>query len=55
VFGFWILQIPLAYLLAKPLALGPTGVFLAIPIAETAMAIAAYILFRRGRWKTIKV
>lgn len=55
VFGFWVLQVPLAYVLAKTFALGPTGVFFAIPLAETAMTIAAYVLFRRGRWKTIKV
>jgi Na+-driven multidrug efflux pump len=55
VFGFWVFQIPLAYLLAKSLALGPTGVFIAIPLAETAMTIAAYVLFKRGRWKTVQV
>ena len=54
-FGFWIFQIPLAYLLAKYFELGPTGVFVAIPVAETAMAITAYILFRRGKWKTVSV
>ena len=54
-FGFWFFQIPLAYLLAKKFGLGPTGVFIAIPTAETAIAIAAYILFRKGNWKNKKV
>jgi len=54
-FGFWLFQIPLAFLLAKHFDLGPTGVFIAIPIAETAIAIAGYILFKKGYWKTIKV
>ncbi|HTS44936.1 MAG TPA: MATE family efflux transporter [Puia sp.] len=54
-FGFWLFQIPLAYLLARFFDLGPTGVFVAIPVSETAISIAAYILFRRGRWKTIAV
>ncbi|HZF65475.1 MAG TPA: MATE family efflux transporter [Chitinophagaceae bacterium] len=54
-FGFWLMQIPLAYLLAKQFNLGPTGVFISIPVSETAIAIAAYILFKRGRWKTVKV
>lgn len=54
-FGFWLFQVPLAYLLAKYYGLGPTGVFIAIPVAETAITIAAYLLFRRGRWKTAKV
>jgi putative MATE family efflux protein len=54
-FGFWMLQIPLAYLLAKVLKMGPTGVFIAIPVAETAITIAGIILFKRGRWKRIQV
>ena len=54
-FGFWLFQIPMAYLLAKQFYLGPTGVFLAIPIAETCMSIASFILFKKGRWKKIAV
>lgn len=54
-FGFWLFQIPLAYLLAKYFELGPTGVFIAIPVAEIGIAIAGFILFKRGRWKTINV
>lgn len=54
-FGFWLLQIPMAYFLAKHLEWGPTGVFWAIPVAEAAMTIAAIILFKRGRWKSIQV
>jgi putative MATE family efflux protein len=54
-FGFWTIQIPLAYLLAKYYDFGPTGVFIAIPAAETLMTIAAVILFRKGRWKKINI
>lgn len=54
-FGFWAFQIPLAYLLAKVFAFGPTGVFIAIPVSETAIAIAAFILFKKGKWKTVVV
>ncbi len=54
-FGFWFLQIPLAYLLAKTFALGPTGVFIAIPLAETAVTVAGVVFFRRGKWKRTKV
>jgi len=54
-FGFWFLQIPLAYFLAKTMEMGPTGVFIAIPVAETAITIAGVVLFKRGRWKTIQV
>ena len=54
-FGFWFFQIPLAYLLAIVLGMGPLGVFIAIPVAETAITIAAYILFKKGKWKLKKV
>jgi len=54
-FGFWMFQIPLAFVLAKHFEMGPTGVFIAIPVAETGIALAGYILFKKGRWKTIKV
>ena len=54
-FAYWFLQIPLAYLLAKTLHMGPTGVFIAIPVAETSTAIAAFIVFRKGKWKHKKI
>jgi len=54
-FGFWLFQIPLAFLLAKTFDMGPTGVFIAIPAAETSICIAMYILFRKGKWKSKKV
>lgn len=54
-FGFWLFQIPLAYLLSKYYKMGPTGVFIAIPIAETAITLASIVLYKRGKWKRIKV
>ena len=54
-FCFWFFQIPLAYLLADYFNFGPTGVFIAIPVAETAITFAAYALFKKGKWKTVKV
>ena len=54
-FGFWFFQIPLAFILSKALGMGPTGVFIAIPVAETAITIAAYILFKQGKWKLKEV
>lgn len=54
-FGFWLFQIPLAYVLSKHFNMGPVGVFLAIPIAEASMTVASIILFKKGRWKTTKV
>ena len=54
-FGFWILQIPLAWYLSKNISLGPVGIFIAIPIAESLMTLASFILFRRGKGKKVKV
>ncbi|TAG13198.1 MAG: MATE family efflux transporter [Sphingobacteriia bacterium] len=54
-FWFWIFQIPLAYFLSKYLAIGTTGVFLAIVITETGISVTSMILFRKGKWKTVKV
>ena len=55
VWFFWLLELPLAWLLAFALAWGPAGVFASIPIAETCFALAALVLFRRGRWQNVKV
>ena len=54
-FGFWAFQVPFAYILHKYTPLGITGIFLAVPVAETLMSIAVFILFKRGKWKTVKV
>jgi putative MATE family efflux protein len=50
-FCYWLFQLPLAYLLAHSTGLGSTGVFMAITIAEAALAIVGIMVFRRGRWK----
>jgi len=34
---------------------GPTGAFISIPLAETAIAVAAWIIFKKGRWKKVVV
>jgi putative MATE family efflux protein len=54
-FGFWFFQIPLAFVLTKWAGMGTTGSFVSIPVAETAIAIAAFVLFKRGKWKTVVV
>jgi putative MATE family efflux protein len=53
--GFWLFQIPLAWVMAKTVGMGPEGVFWAVPIAETFIAIATFWMFKRGRWKMVKV
>jgi putative MATE family efflux protein len=55
IFGNWLFEIPVAYLLAFRTSLGPRGVFAAVPIAETAITIVAVTLFRQGRWKLKKI
>lgn len=54
-FGFWIFQIPMAYALANWFGAGTTGVFSAIPIAESLMAVVSILVFRKGKWKTMKI
>ena len=52
---FWLLEIPLAYLLAIHSPLKEIGVIISITISESFAGIAAIILFRRGKWKEKKV
>ena len=53
--GFWILAVPLAQFLARPLGLGPSCVFWSIAAAFSTTAVAAALVFRRGRWKLKRV
>lgn len=50
-FGFWILELPLAWILSQWAGLGSEGAFLAVVLAESSMAGAGILLFRRGRWQ----
>jgi putative MATE family efflux protein len=50
-FVFWVWELPLAYVLAIVFGLGPRGVFLAITIAFSTLAIVSALFFRRGKWK----
>jgi putative MATE family efflux protein len=54
-FCFWLLEIPLAYLLAIKLGAKQPGVYWSIVIAESAAGLVAILLFRRGTWKKMKV
>ncbi len=54
-FGFWVLELPLAWVLAVNLHMRAEGAFLAIVIAECSMAVAGIVLFRQGRWKKQKI
>jgi len=50
-FCYWLLQIPLAFFLAGSTTLETKGVFLAITVAESLIAVVGIVVFRRGRWK----
>ena len=52
---FWMIQIPVAYVLAMVLNFGPVGVFAAVPIAESILALLGIWRFRIGGWKLIQV
>ncbi len=51
---FWALEVPLAYVLAVPLGLGPVGVFASVAISESILAVLCAIIFQRGKWKLVK-
>jgi putative MATE family efflux protein len=50
-FCYWLLEIPLAYLLSVTLQLGPGGVFWSVAVAEAILAVTGIWVFRQGRWK----
>ena len=52
---FWLLEVPLAWGLSRLPALGTNGVFAAIAIAFSTLALSSSLIFRRGRWKARKV
>jgi putative MATE family efflux protein len=54
-FGFIAFEIPLAYALAIPLDMHSNGVYWAITVSESAIAVAMVLLFRRGGWKAKKI
>jgi Na+-driven multidrug efflux pump len=54
-FCFWLLEIPLAYVLALDLDVGTKGVYWSVVIAESLAGLVGIVLFRRGGWKRIQV
>jgi Na+-driven multidrug efflux pump len=53
--GFWLIQIPLAWLLALYFEMGPLGVFIAIPASEGLITCIYMWFFRLGKWKLQEV
>lgn len=54
-FSFWLFEIPLAWFMAIVLNMGLEGASFAIVIAESFLALIAFLLFRRGKWKLREV
>ena len=48
---FWAWQIPLAWLLAIKMGMGPQGVYIAMTVAFSTLAVVSGIIFRKGWWK----
>jgi len=53
--GYWVFQIPLAWVLSQHYIREPKGIFIAIVISQFVTALLAYYLFKRGGWKRVKV
>jgi putative MATE family efflux protein len=54
-FIFWLWEIPLAWWLSTQAGFGARGVFIALTVAYSTLALVSAVLFRRGTWKTRKV
>ena len=52
---FWLIEIPLGYVLAMEAGLEVAGVCWAVAISETIMSVVMIVLFRRGRWKMVEL
>jgi putative MATE family efflux protein len=51
----WVLEIPLAYLLAVYFDFGVTGIFVTIACSHSTHALISWWVFRKGKWKTVKI
>jgi len=54
-FVFWLFEIPLAWWLATHAGFGPRGVFIALTVSYSMLALVSAVIFRRGAWKTKQV
>ena len=51
-FCFWLFELPFAYALAHFLRFGPNGVFIAMALSFSMLAVVSGVVFKRGHWKT---
>jgi Na+-driven multidrug efflux pump len=54
-FVFWLWEIPLAWWLSVGIGLGPRGVFIALTLAYSTLAVVSAVIFRRGKWKEKRI
>lgn len=55
IIAFWIVEIPLAWLLSIHFEWNQHGVYYAIVIAESSLTVIALLMFTRGSWKKQQV
>jgi Na+-driven multidrug efflux pump len=54
-FALWLVQIPLAFALSRPLGLGADGVWLGMMVGWVAQAALMFWRYRQGRWKLVQI
>ena len=52
---FWIIELPLAFILARTTGMNETGIFIAVVIAESLLAVLGLLVFLQGKWKLNQV
>ena len=55
IFVLWLIEIPMAYILAITFGLEATGIFIAIAFCHSLHALLSWWLFRQGKWKSVRV
>lgn len=51
----WLAQLPAASFLTNRLGLGPLGIWLGMAFGHLAGAVAVELLYRRGRWRAVRI
>ena len=49
-FAYWVVQLPLGWLLALQFGMGPQGIFVSGAVAQAVLALTSILSFRTGRW-----
>ena len=49
--AYWLVQLPLGYLLGLHFRFGPNGIYTAVFLADILLSVLCIFVFRRGKWK----